>query len=928
MGFPVEVLGESKEKEKLLVILKRNVCLNCLGRQWGMVGHGMTNAERGKTLMEYAEKMTGAELKEPKDCELCNNFFKDGINKVANEITKKVRGIEFGTFVIGTIVSDELERKQENLWEETGIEDVETLKSEMNREMGKTIEKLMKKKFDLKSPDVTIIVDMNANTIRIQVKSLYIYGKYQKLARGIPQTKWICSKCNGKGCTFCKGEGKLYKTSIQEIIENPLLKATKGKNSAFHGCVAGNTKILLDECMLDASLLKSSWKDHELITCDTGGKKLKISSISDFIELDTKGSRLKTYELHTKETGRSVIATGDHPFFTSKGMFQLNKIKEGTKLVVYPFDPPCLEKSENITLVDSSDLITTIEKYVPTTNKQKVFEELYNKKLLPLSYTNPKISILTRILAFLFGDGTVRLSRHRDVGLEFYGNKEDLRDIESHIKNLGFKTSWKTFMPKKSIVKDFYKREKVIQGKKAQSVLLCYSKSLWLLLVALGAPVGNKIIKEVNIPEWIKKTKNLNLKAEFLSSLLGTEIDKPRLDKRKYNRKSFNTPRFSINKSETLVDSGLSFINDLKNMLEDFRIKTSKPRLIPYSFRKDGNKTFKICLDFSNSFDNLLNLFGKIGFRYAKEKDLMARYVYEYLLMKRHVVELRKSFYARALELKRNGLTLMQIYRKLDTHFVKYKDLALWTSPKNHKFSHIKIPNDFPEFLEWKRNATKNLNNGLVWETVESVKEVPVNLVYDLTTKKDTHTFFANGFLVSNSGREDIDARNLGWRPFVIEMIKPAKRKITLKEVQKKINKSKKVNVKGLKFVEKNVIRKLKTDRIDKTYLVDVEFKNKIDKKLLKDLKLVTKEPILQQTPLRVMHRRTNKTRKRHVKSFSYKVIGDKRMQFKVRGESGLYIKELITGDEGRTQPNVSELISNKVKKLSLDVIKIWTGKG
>ncbi|MEK6910102.1 MAG: hypothetical protein AABW61_03445 [Candidatus Aenigmatarchaeota archaeon] len=34
-------------------------------------------------------------------------------------------------------------------------------------------------------------------------------------------------------------------------------------------------------------------------------------------------------------------------------------------------------------------------------------------------------------------------------------------------------------------------------------------------------------------------------------------------------------------------------------------------------------------------------------------------------------------------------------------------------------------------------------------------------------------------------------------------------------------------------------------------------------------------------------------------------------------------MKELITGDEGRTQPNVSGLINNKVKKLSLDVIKI-----
>ena len=121
------------------------------------------------------------------------------------------------------------------MWERIGIEDVETLKSEINREVGKKIEKLTGKHFDLKIPDVTIVIDLNTDNIKIQVKSLFIYGKYQKKARGIPQTKWICRNCNGKGCTVCKGEGKLYKTSIQEIIDAPILKAADSRNSSFHG---------------------------------------------------------------------------------------------------------------------------------------------------------------------------------------------------------------------------------------------------------------------------------------------------------------------------------------------------------------------------------------------------------------------------------------------------------------------------------------------------------------------------------------------------------------------------------------------------------------------------------------------------------------------------------------------------------------------
>jgi len=410
MKFPVEVLNETKNKEKLLEILKNKVCNSCLGREFGMLGHGLTNAERGEILREFASKLTESEIKEPEICFLCNNFFKDGINKVADDIVEKVRDMEFGTFLIGSVISNDMARKQDELWNNIGIEDIESIKSEINREVGKKIEKLTKKSFDLKNPDVTILVDLNDNNIRLQIRSLYVYGKYQKLARGIPQTKWICKRCSGKGCTYCKGEGKLYKTSVQEIIEKPFIKTTDSKNSSFHA-----------------------------------------------------------------------------------------------------------------------------------------------------------------------------------------------------------------------------------------------------------------------------------------------------------------------------------------------------------------------------------------------------------------------------------------------------------------------------------------------------------------------------------AGREDVDARNLDWRPFVLELIKPIKRKIDLKKIERQINKSKKAKVKGLKLVKEGryLIRKLKTERIDKTYLVEVEFKKYIDRSKLKLIKEITKEPILQKTPLRVVHRRADKFRKRFVKNISYKQSGKRTLQLKIRAEAGLYIKELITGDEGRTKPNISDTIGDSVKKIKLDVIRI-----
>src|SRR4030042_2186922 len=188
-----------KIDEKTVEALKLGyICDNCLGRTVGNLLSGLSNKERGK-------------------------------------IVKKLEGIEFSTFQVGSIVSDEMLNAEEELFELIGTEFVESIKTEINREVGKRVENLTGKKFALRNPDVMVIVDLKENIIRIQIRSLYVFGVYQKIVRGIPQSKWTCRKCGGKGCTYCKGEGKLYKTSVQEIIENPLLKATKARKSSFSG---------------------------------------------------------------------------------------------------------------------------------------------------------------------------------------------------------------------------------------------------------------------------------------------------------------------------------------------------------------------------------------------------------------------------------------------------------------------------------------------------------------------------------------------------------------------------------------------------------------------------------------------------------------------------------------------------------------------
>ncbi len=95
-----------------------------------------------------------------------------------------------------------------------------------NRRLGKTV--------DFRKPDLAIVVNPFKETVALQVNPLFVAGRYRKITRDIPQSKWFCSNCRGKGCEKCGGTGKLYPESVEEIVSKPLLEAAQGEKSAFH----------------------------------------------------------------------------------------------------------------------------------------------------------------------------------------------------------------------------------------------------------------------------------------------------------------------------------------------------------------------------------------------------------------------------------------------------------------------------------------------------------------------------------------------------------------------------------------------------------------------------------------------------------------------------------------------------------------------
>ncbi len=304
------------EKSKLLM-KDGYICDHCIGRQFAQLTKGTTNTLRGKSIRDvfafsadagigqnidpvnfYPYNFRNAAYKKMKTapvCRMCNNFF-ETLDEIAGSAFDKLSGFEYSSFVVGTRISGDLARREEELWESMGTDYCEPIKAEINREIGKILEKKTGKKADFENPGITILVDTENKKIEIHPSQVWIYGLYQKLVRGMPQTKWPCRHCSGEGCKNCNDKGKMYTTSVEEIIAKPLLKAAKAQGSSFHG--AGREDI-------DARCL--GWRPFVMELVTPVKRNLNLGMLQK--EINKSGKvKAKLIKFCNKDTARRIKA--------------------------------------------------------------------------------------------------------------------------------------------------------------------------------------------------------------------------------------------------------------------------------------------------------------------------------------------------------------------------------------------------------------------------------------------------------------------------------------------------------------------------------------------------------------------------------------------------------------------------------------------
>ena len=251
------------------------VCDSCLGRPFAERSFGLTNAERGRALRTTIALEDDADFEpvEPLECWVCEGYC-GTFDAIAETIVGLLEGIDFATYQVGSRVTPLIEENEELFREDAGLEpDVgESLKREVNREVGRRVGAETGAEVGFERPDVLAIVDLDgfdpfdlledegdedgreataeprsvtSHAVDLQVNPAFVYGRYRKLERDIPQTEWPCRECGGSGiqlgddgeepCDYCGGSGYLYDTSVEQVVRPHVVSAMDGDEGTFHG---------------------------------------------------------------------------------------------------------------------------------------------------------------------------------------------------------------------------------------------------------------------------------------------------------------------------------------------------------------------------------------------------------------------------------------------------------------------------------------------------------------------------------------------------------------------------------------------------------------------------------------------------------------------------------------------------------------------
>jgi tRNA pseudouridine synthase 10 len=134
---------------------------------------------------------------------------------------------------VGAMIKPSIVDRDDFIRSEFKLKGIDSIKTDITKELGKLFSRKVKKIIDPLNPDVTFTVNLKDESCELRSKSITLSGRYVKSQRGFPQKQKSCDNCSGKGCRICDFHGITEFDSVEGVISKLIFKKFGGTTTKF-----------------------------------------------------------------------------------------------------------------------------------------------------------------------------------------------------------------------------------------------------------------------------------------------------------------------------------------------------------------------------------------------------------------------------------------------------------------------------------------------------------------------------------------------------------------------------------------------------------------------------------------------------------------------------------------------------------------------
>jgi tRNA pseudouridine synthase 10 len=207
------------------IIKNYNLCDSCLGRLFS------------KQLNLSSNKLLGKKLKtslrhSSQKCFICKNLL-DNLRPYLKLMLDASLKYTFSSMIVGAIIKPSIIDRDDYIRSKYKLRGIDSVKTDITKELGKQFIKKTKKIIDSQNPDLTFTINFKDESCQLRSKPILLHGRYTKLKRELPQKQKPCINCAGKGCRICNFHGITEYDSVEGRISEILFDKFGGTTAKF-----------------------------------------------------------------------------------------------------------------------------------------------------------------------------------------------------------------------------------------------------------------------------------------------------------------------------------------------------------------------------------------------------------------------------------------------------------------------------------------------------------------------------------------------------------------------------------------------------------------------------------------------------------------------------------------------------------------------